>query len=537
MNYKNKFSVAILLFFAAITLANAQETLATSPFSIRVFGTPLITNITSDKYAAEEKTAFGYNFGGDLVYTFYQGKKVSLNASLGLGLTNYNALRQTDFKNEHWTSEYESTISANQTFYLTETATNINEKQKMMFLDIPVKLGIDYAFTPKLSAYATVGLAYGVSLSAKYNSTASITRTGFYPDYNALLFDVDVPGSPYFYPTNKAVTGSGNIAQQANFSAEGALGAKYKITPTIALFAGAKLMHGLQNVKTSPAEFIMATSATAMNTLANRADELQTRGLGLEIGVQFGLNKKVKPAPVKEVPAVVIPVKKDTIIPVVKKDTVVKPVVKKVEIEGVELTCKVVEAVTLLPVKATLLIKNNGETIKTVQTDNNGLIKVVIPEGKIYTAEVSAAGYVPQSQTVDFTNVPRGMKKEIVLDPIQKIAKGLIFKFKNVNFNTGTPDLTPESLEILDMVAGILIENPKLQIEISGHTDNQGNAAYNLRLSNHRANAVMKYLLSKGAKPEQMKALGFGQTKWITSNTTDEGRAENRRVEFKVLGM
>jgi OOP family OmpA-OmpF porin len=47
----------------------------------------------------------------------------------------------------------------------------------------------------------------------------------------------------------------------------------------------------------------------------------------------------------------------------------------------------------------------------------------------------------------------------------------------------------------------------------------------------------MKYLLSKGAKPEQMKALGFGQTKWITSNTTDEGRAENRRVEFKVLGM
>jgi len=536
MNYKNKFSVAILLFFAAITLANAQETLATSPFSIRVFGTPLITNITSDRYAAEEKTAFGYNFGGDLVYTFYQGKKVSLNASLGLGLTNYNALRQTDFKNELWTSEYESTISANQTFYLTETATDINEKQKMMFLDIPVKLGIDYALTEKLSAYATIGMAYGVPLSAKYNTSASITRTGFYPDYNALLFDVDVDGSPYFYPTNKAVTGSGSIAQQANLSVEGALGAKYKITPTIALFAGAKLMHGLQNVKNNPAEFIMATSATTMNTLANRADELQTRGLGLEIGVQFGFAKKVKPAPVKEVP-VVLPVKKDTIIPVVKKDTVVKPVVKKVEIEGVELTCKVVEAVTLQPVNATMLIKNNGETIKTMQTDNNGLIKVVIPEGKIYTAEVTAAGYVPQSQTIDLTNVPRGVKKEIVLDPVVKISKGVVFKFKNVNFNTGTADLTPESLEILDMVAAILIENPKLQIEISGHTDNQGNPAYNLRLSNHRANAVMKYLLSKGAKPEQMKAIGFGQTKWIASNLTEEGRAENRRVEFKVLGM
>jgi len=537
MNYKNKFSVAILLFFAAITMVNAQEKVATSPFSIRVFGTPLITNITSNKYAAEEKTAFGYNFGGDLVYTFYQGKKVSLNASLGLGLTNYNALRKTDFKNELWTSEYESTINANQTFYLTETAVGINEKQSMMFLDIPVKLGIDYALTEKLSAYATVGVAYGSPINAKYSSTASITRTGFYPTYNALLFDVDVPGSPYFYPTNKAVIGSGANSQTANFSAEGAMGAKYKITPTIALFAGAKLMYGLQNVKTSPAEFIMAKSADALNTLANRVDELQTRGIGLELGVQFGLNKKVKPAPIKEIPAVVIPVKKDTIIPVVKKDTVVKPVVKKVEIEGVELTCKVVEAVTLAPVNATMLIKSGGQLIKTVQTDKNGLIKVVIPEGKLYNIEVAAAGYVPQSQTVDFTNVPRGVKKEIVLDPIVKIVKNLVFKFKNVNFNTGTADLTPESLTTLDMVSAILVENPKLQIEVSGHTDNQGNPAYNLRLSTHRANAVMKYLVSKGAKPEQLKALGFGQTKWIASNITPEGRAENRRVEFKVLGM
>jgi outer membrane protein OmpA-like peptidoglycan-associated protein len=184
-----------------------------------------------------------------------------------------------------------------------------------------------------------------------------------------------------------------------------------------------------------------------------------------------------------------------------------------------------------------MLIKSGGQLIKTVQTDNNGLIRVVIPEGKLYNVEVAAAGYVPQNQTIDFTNVPRGVKKEIVLDPIVKIAKGLVFKFKNVNFNTGTAELTPESLETLDKVAVILVENPKLQIEVSGHTDNQGNPAANLRLSSYRANAVMKYLISKGAKPEQLKALGFGQTKWIASNITPEGRAENRRVEFKVLGM
>ena len=138
---------------------------------------------------------------------------------------------------------------------------------------------------------------------------------------------------------------------------------------------------------------------------------------------------------------------------------------------------------------------------------------------------------------IDLSESAVTLLKEISLDPIVKIEKGLVFKFKNVNFNTGTADLTPEALIILNMVSNILNENPKLTIDISGHTDNVGKPTANLDLSNRRAHSVMTYLLSKGAKPEQMKAFGFGQTKPITTNRTVVGKAENRRVEFKVVDM
>ena len=137
--------------------------------------------------------------------------------------------------------------------------------------------------------------------------------------------------------------------------------------------------------------------------------------------------------------------------------------------------------------------------------------------------------------SVDLSSAKYGTTKEIALDPITKIEKGLVFKFKNVNFNTATADLTPVSLEILDMVSKILSENKNLKIDVSGHTDNVGKPKANLDLSKRRAKAVMDYLLSKGALPSQMRSFGYGQTKPITTNSTVEGKAENRRVEFKVI--
>jgi outer membrane protein OmpA-like peptidoglycan-associated protein/opacity protein-like surface antigen len=511
-----------LLLLIATTDIQAQNTLdfTPQPWSVRLFGSPLITNNTSNTYPSEEKTALGFNFGGDLVYTFFQKGKWSLNTSLGLGLTKYNSLRKVDFKNELWTSEFEQIKNANQTFKLTETATNIEEHQNFLFLDIPVKLGVDYAITSKLSAYATVGLTYGLNLSSKYTSTANLTRTGFYPDYNVLLFDIDIAGSPYYYPTNKPVSGSGSIGKQNNFSVEGSLGAKYKLNPKVSLFAGAKLMHGFANVKTNPAEFIMATSSTSLNSLANRSDKLQTRAIGLEVGVQLALNCVTKP-------------------------------------KFTALTGTITDGKTVAPLSALLLIKNNGEVVNTIMTDKDGNYSVNLPSGKTYELEASATDHTTQNQMLDFMKSGKTAKQDFALMPIVKpvvvpdtvpskpvvktaevvpppAPKVVELKFQNIQFKTGTADLTTESIAILDLGYNVLIENPTLQIEIVGHTDNNGNEAANLELSKKRANTVMTYLLNKGVKSNQMKAYGLGQTKPIATNETEVGKAQNRRVEFIV---
>jgi OOP family OmpA-OmpF porin len=85
----------------------------------------------------------------------------------------------------------------------------------------------------------------------------------------------------------------------------------------------------------------------------------------------------------------------------------------------------------------------------------------------------------------------------------------------------------------LDQVATSLIERPDVKVEIGGHTDSQGSEAYNLKLSNARADAVMQYLISKGVKADNLTAKGYGETMPIADNATDEGRTKNRRVELK----
>ena len=78
--------------------------------------------------------------------------------------------------------------------------------------------------------------------------------------------------------------------------------------------------------------------------------------------------------------------------------------------------------------------------------------------------------------------------------------------------------------------------NQNLKIEIGGHTDNQGNDEYNMNLSLERAKSVYNYLISKGISADRMSYKGYGETKPIASNDTEEGRQLNRRTEFKVIG-
>ena len=106
---------------------------------------------------------------------------------------------------------------------------------------------------------------------------------------------------------------------------------------------------------------------------------------------------------------------------------------------------------------------------------------------------------------------------------------------RGVNFEWGRSALTRDSYAVLDQVAGSLVANPEIRIEIAGYTDGTGSAATNLRLSQARADVVRAYMVSKGVAPGRMVARGYGASNPIAVNTTAEGRAQNRRVELHQL--
>ena len=111
-----------------------------------------------------------------------------------------------------------------------------------------------------------------------------------------------------------------------------------------------------------------------------------------------------------------------------------------------------------------------------------------------------------------------------------------IVRLNYVNFETGSANLTANSKYELDNVIELLSSYKELRIELGGHTDNVGDASANQSLSQARAEAVRVYLRSNGVLDSRLRAVGYGQTRPVESNDTAEGRAQNRRTEFKILG-
>jgi outer membrane protein OmpA-like peptidoglycan-associated protein len=105
---------------------------------------------------------------------------------------------------------------------------------------------------------------------------------------------------------------------------------------------------------------------------------------------------------------------------------------------------------------------------------------------------------------------------------------------RGIQFETGKDIIKKQSYGILDNVVVVMKENSSYKLSIAGHTDNQGDDAKNMTLSQNRANAVKKYLTDKGVDGSKLTPIGFGETKPVDSNETKEGRAKNRRVEFTV---
>ena len=124
------------------------------------------------------------------------------------------------------------------------------------------------------------------------------------------------------------------------------------------------------------------------------------------------------------------------------------------------------------------------------------------------------------------------MTRDLYLTPIEV---GAIVRLDNIFFDFDKTTLKKESFTQLNEVVDFLQDNPSVEVEISGHTDNKGSDDYNLKLSQGRAEAVVNYLIGHGVGNSRLIARGYGESKPVSTNNTDEGRAVNRRVEFTVL--
>lgn len=119
---------------------------------------------------------------------------------------------------------------------------------------------------------------------------------------------------------------------------------------------------------------------------------------------------------------------------------------------------------------------------------------------------------------------------------VSRLPPGEELTLRGVTFRTGSAQLTPSDRLIIDSVVGYVQSRPTYAIEVRGHTDDRGDDAANLKLSEARAKAVAEYLASKGVDAGRISAVGLGETSHIASNDTEAGRSQNRRVTLKFTG-
>ncbi len=206
------------------------------------------------------------------------------------------------------------------------------------------------------------------------------------------------------------------------------------------------------------------------------------------------------------------------------------------------LSGKVIDQRTGKPIAATITyqtLPDGAEAGETTSDPVTGEYKIILPYGQKYTMRASAPDFIAEGENVDLTGGPADKRKglqeikgqELKLIPIEE---GRSVRLNNVFFDTGKSILRDESAPELDRMVVVMNENPKLAVELGGHTDNTGSNEINAKLSQDRADAVREYLISKGIEPDRIASKGYGESKPVAPNDTDAGRQKNRRVEFVI---
>lgn len=155
---------------------------------------------------------------------------------------------------------------------------------------------------------------------------------------------------------------------------------------------------------------------------------------------------------------------------------------------------------------------------------------------KVHVLQVRCPGYFSYKDTIDFSRVFDGRVREKKISLV-RLKAGNKIALNNIYFNQNEASLTDFAKLMLAELTHVLEQQPGIVIEIGAYTDDVGSNDYNKTLSEKRALAVKQYLIEKGAKPQQLLSKGYGEANPVAQNTSDENRALNRRVEFRIISI
>jgi outer membrane protein OmpA-like peptidoglycan-associated protein/opacity protein-like surface antigen len=305
------------------------------------------------------------------------------------------------------------------------------------------------------------------------------------------------------YKTTGVVFDNNSVTKSFNMSIDGGVGIEYKIDPQLFAFADLRYSSGITNI-------IDESKIIGYTVTQN------TGGIQMHLGVKFRVGGCSTSAPIYE-----------------EKEIKSVPSVPS----GLLLAGKTISSKTQKPVKATVIVENQTENSNPVtlkSSSGDGSFELNVKPGSQYNITIDAKGYISKT---DVLNIPDDISDKMIertyeLSPIEV---GKIVRMKNIFFDFNKSTLKPESFKELNKLVQFMNDNPDVKIEITGHTDNVGSNEYNLNLSKNRAKAVADYVISKISDSSRVLSTGYGASQPIESNDSEEGRANNRRVEFKIL--
>ncbi|GHT25609.1 hypothetical protein FACS189430_12240 [Bacteroidia bacterium] len=519
----------------------------TTSHEVYVTGYGGISTLSYSLLSADRKLGFGG--GGGIAYHQYFNSRWS--ASIGLGYNVLNTrVRANTLSGSYPAISKPFADSEDVPFDFRYLIQNYEEKQRVNLLTVPV-MGY-YHFGWEQQYYAGLGFTVGVPVHSTYRSHSDkITTQGYFPTQN-LLIDEPVPRAGL--DDYERSGGTSALPMKTAFMLSAEIGERWDFQH-ITLYAGIYFDYGVNNLSKGGnavnhipyyAAGLPSGENYDINSLLAAANESGTAYSGkvhpMETGVRvkiaFGDGKrqsemrrfsgsKTYHRELQLIKATTRSQDEQGI----KPENI--PVPLLAHIQGT------VRDENGKPLFATVELtdKNSMERVASVNSNSqDGTYSIDAPVGKDYGLTVRSGDKMLHSDNIDLSKtkteqvIARNIKMQTILIDASTVLRNIEFAYAKTSF-------TQSSISGLMEVVKWMNQYPTVRIEIGGYTDNISSLTTNMRVSEGRAKAVHDFLLLNGVEPERIEYKGYGPNKPIASNNNEEGRAKNRRVEMKVIGM